>query len=313
MFPHQLYRKTKQWHEPTIWGGKKVLSPAHNEMCRLPHAKLMAAENGNIASRVMVLANPMEKMGYFTLFDTVQNEEAVRCLMREALSWWKKQGVQKVIGPIAPTPVDLGGGILCEGFDEAPAFQDGWNFPYYAEYLEACGFVTESEWLAYRMNRNRFNREKYRRAAEWVSKRFDCTVRNDLLRTPRIYADAICEIMDGEIDSEAASRLVHRLLPHAAEGLCPVVYVQEKPAAFLLTVRKKGERARIVTMWVRKPWRRMGLTAVLFDAVADHMERRNEYEMDASQVNADNAASRMSIEAAGGRIIHRYKICESEI
>ncbi len=313
MFSHRLYRGVAQWHEPTVWGGKKVISPAHNEMCRLPHAKLMAVENGTIVARVMVMADPIAKRGYFSLFDAMRNEEAVRCLMREAFSWWRNQGVREVVGPIAPTPVDLGGGILCEGFEEIPAFQDGYNFPYYGEYTQKCGFVTESEWLAYRMDMSRFKREKYRRAAEWVSKRFDCAVRNDLIRMPRAYAEAICEIMDGEIGRETANRLVHRLLPHAADSLCPVVYVKGKPAAFLLTVRKKGERARIVTVWVKKAWRRLGLTVVLFDDVADCMERLGEREIDASLVHSDNAASRMGIESAGGRVIHRYRIYQSEI
>jgi len=143
-FSHDLYSKCAYWREPVVWGGRRVLSPSFNEMCRLPHALLMAADGKKILARAMIGIIPASGKGFFAMFDAVENAAAVRCLTDEMTRWMRGQGVCEAVGPIAPVPLDLGGGVLCGGCDEAAPLSDAYNYPYYMRCRRECGFRGES-------------------------------------------------------------------------------------------------------------------------------------------------------------------------
>lgn len=285
---------------------RKALDPRRNELLWSPHALMMATEKGRILARV--LTGVVAGKGYFALFDAQPCEEAAERLMGAVVEWQRRNGAASLVGPIAPTPVDLGGGVLVEGFEEPAAFADRYNAPHYGAYLEQIGFEMDSEWLTYRMETARFDKGKYAKIAEWTKRRFGLSVRCDLTRQPRALADAMRRVMGHEIDREAMNRLLGEMEKLLARGLCPVVFSGGKPVGFLLTLQKRRDaRPRIVTMWVSEEWRRMGVTAVLFDEFVRQADRLGISEADASQIRSDNAPSGKSIEAAGGRVIHRYK------
>lgn len=303
-FSHELYRDEANWAEPKVWGGRRVLDAGRNELMRTPHVLLMAMENGKPLARVLTGCAGGE--GYFSMFDAHPCGEAVKRMMDEAAAWQRSMGSRSLFGPIAPTPVDLGGGILCEGFGEAAAYGDAYNAPYYGRLLEECGFAAAEEWLSYRAEADRFDRERYKKAAVRIGERFGLSVRRDLTQSPRELAAAVGSVMGNE--GEMMNRLIGRMEKELADGLCPVVCADGNPVGFLLTIiGRRGRIPRIVTMWVHEKWRRKGVTALIFDAFMDETEKRGITCADASLVNEDNEASRKSVEAAGGREIRRYR------
>ena len=304
-FSHRLYAGNARWNEPDVWQGRKVLSPKHNELMRLPHILLMAVEDGKILAR-MLTGIAAGDQGYFALFDAEPNGEAVRVLMEAAEAWQRARGSRRLVGPIAPTMADIGGGVLHDGFEEPAAFCDAYHAEYYAGLLEQCGFEPCSEWLAYRIELSSFDRTRYRRAADWAKRRFGYEVEQGLSRGPRALAQTVCSVMEGEVAQEDANRLVGRIFPSLSPDFCPVAVRENHPVGFLLTLEKRGIRPRIVSLWVRKEWRGKGVTAALFDDLAQAAERRGIMSMDGSMIHSDNIASRLGAERAGGSVIHRY-------
>jgi GNAT superfamily N-acetyltransferase len=201
---------------------------------------------------------------------------------------------------------------LCDGFKNKGAFADCFNAEYYDEYLQSCGFEIESEWLAYRIDiMERFDREKYRRAAEWLCARFGYTVDIQIAGRKREYCEAVSRVMDiGQ--RQYMERVMDILMPFLEKTLCPVVFVGDEPVGFLLTIRKKSKEKhpqtpRIVTLWVHEKWRRKGVTALLFDCAARQAEAMGLTVIDASLIQKEKTASRLGAENAGGRVTHRYR------
>jgi len=303
-FSHRLYRSDTRWEEPAVWQGRRVLLPAYNELLRFPHAFLTATENGRILARMLMGYNGQK--GYFALFDACSREDAVRKMFDEAVVWLKEQGATSLCGPVAPTMIDLGGGILRKGFEAVAPFNDAYNAEYYGDYLERYGFGIESEWLAYRVDLTAFDRKKYRDISERLKKRSGYNVDNGLAENPRKLAEVLCHVMEGEIDCESANRLIGRLHPFVCPALCPVAMLGGDPIGFLLTIRKNAARPRIVNLWVKQRFRRRGITALLFDSFAREADLLGVMEADASMVSKDNLASRLGVELAGGEVTHYY-------
>lgn len=300
-FSHRLYKETVQWREPVVWSGRRVLSPAGNEVMSLPHALLAAHENGRMQARAMVGYSGSE--GFFTLFDACDNRQAIGILMDTAVEWLRARGIKRLFGPIAPTPVDLGGGVLCEGFGEAAALMDAYNAPYYGKHLEAYGFRKEVEWQGWRLSAERFRRDRYKNTAEWVKKRFRLSV--CVGESPRRLAEAL-QAVCGNVEKEQAVRIVERLGRRLDARLCPVAYSGNRPVGIMLSAYESGQRPRILTLWISEGWRRTGVTSILFDAFMDGMERLGIDEADASLIRSDNIASVIGVKAAGGILVKRY-------
>ncbi len=317
LFSHDLYRNDSMWREPEIWKGNAVLSSRTNELLRNKHTLLVAVENGRILARVLTgvrvaVGADEEPEGFFTMFDAVPRKDAVQALVDEMKAWQHRQGTKCIIGPIAPIPADLGSGVLVAGFETA-VFNDCFNAPYYDEYLTACGFETESEWLAYRVNiMEQFDREKYRRTAEMLSRRFECRIDEHIIKRPRLYTSAVCEVMGLSEAKEHMNRVMSWIMPFVEPRLCPMVFDKDnKPIGFLLTIRKHPQPPRIVTLWVHEKWRRKGITALLFDHAARAAQSLNIDQIDASQIRADNMASKLGVENVGGKVMRccrQYKL-----
>lgn len=304
-FGERLYANDPKWAQPALWSGRTLFSSESNALLKHPHVFLMAVENGCALARIM--AGTVNGKGYFAMFDAQNRPDAVRMLVREMREWQKMNGSGNVIGPIAPTEVDIGGGVLTSGFNEAAAYGDAYNAPYYCDLLEMAGLTESDECLVYRVNLCDYEGERYRRGSDWASERYGYEVRTDLVKRPRELVRAICEIMGNETDERTMSRLIGSVHQKLAKEMCPVVFVSGRPVGYILTLRGKMGRARVVTMWVHEKWRRKGVTAVLFHTVAEGMKQLDMCELDASWVHAANQLSRKSIENAGGQVIHRYK------
>jgi len=182
------------------------------------------------------------------------------------------------------------------------------NMPYYGELLEKSGWGIAAERLVYRISLERLDREKYRRIAEWAIRRFGYAVRNDLSKTPRELAGAVCEIVEEDAVSEEMNRMIGAVCSELIPDMCPVVFAEDEPVGVLLTIGKRENRARITTLWVKKAWRGKGVQALLFDSAAEAMERNGMTEADASWIDAENRASCLGAEGAGGWRVRRYRL-----
>lgn len=284
--------------------------PARDEDALTQKYVLFMAVNGRRdASRIMTGVDANGN-GYFSLFDAIPDKQSVGNMLDSVLEWQRRNGGTRLIGPISPHVLDLEPGILKSGFEETPAFGDRFNPPYYGEYLEQYGFEVESERLAYRIRMEEFDGERYRIAAERIAYRKRLKTL-DLASSPQMMAQALYEIMEGELPGQVASiKIIEQLYPFLANGMCPAVFDLDTGEAvgILIAVSdwRRGKPVRIVNLWVREKWRGRGTVVMLLDAFMREARRRNLMEVDASFVESENLSSQMMLERLRGRVIHRY-------
>jgi len=162
------------------------------------HTFFMVFENGKPLARVLVGIN--EKMnlkkniktGYFSYFEAINSTEAVKCLMDQAINWLKKQGINRLIGPLYPNDDVDNRGLLIEGFDSPPVLMTSYNPTYYQQLLEEYGFKKDADFFAYYCDDFDMARARVDKIASFAMKKYHFKVdRVDLKQVDREIRDIL--------------------------------------------------------------------------------------------------------------------------
>ena len=86
----------------------------------------------------------------FTRFDCEDNAETAKALFDAVENWAKEQGMQELVGPLGYSDLEREG-LLIEGFDYLSTFEEQYNYPYYADLIEGCGYEKDVDWLEQRL------------------------------------------------------------------------------------------------------------------------------------------------------------------
>jgi len=156
-FAWEIYQDDANWVAPLKSDLLKIFLGADisKKLDYGPHTFFMVFENGEPLARVLVGIN--EKMnlkknikaGYFSYFETINSTKVVKCLMGYAINWLKKQGINRLIGPLYPNDDVDNRGLLIEGFDSPPVLMTSYNPTYYQKLLEEYGFKKDADFFAY--------------------------------------------------------------------------------------------------------------------------------------------------------------------
>ncbi len=128
---------------------KKDKNPAF-EHCESQY--WLALEDGKIVGRVAAIINWLQKKedgkqcGRFGWLDFIDDRKVSTKLFEVAEKWLKNKGVQVVQGPLGFSDMDLEG-LLIEGFEEIGTQSTLYNAPYYAQHIEAAGYVKDVDWI----------------------------------------------------------------------------------------------------------------------------------------------------------------------
>ncbi|HNC39487.1 MAG TPA: hypothetical protein PK492_08980, partial [Chitinophagaceae bacterium] len=98
-----------------------------------------------------------------------------RLLLKTVEEWGKKQGMEKVQGPLGFTDMDLEG-MLVEGFDEISTQAVIYNFPYYPIHLEKFEYLKEVDWVQYKIKVPEQIPDKILRISELVKAKYGLRV-----------------------------------------------------------------------------------------------------------------------------------------
>ena len=111
----------------------------------------MVESNGETLGRIAVLRNNLycahhhQDVGFFYLFESVDDYKVSSQLFNAAIDWCQKHHVKRIIGPkgfIRNNCV----GLLIKGFEHMPATGITYNLPYYESLIENAGFVKETDY-----------------------------------------------------------------------------------------------------------------------------------------------------------------------
>lgn len=177
-FPYAHYAGHPFWVAPLRMDQAKALDPKKNPFFEHGAAALFLAERGGeVVGRIAAIENGehlkkyADGNGFFGFFEAVEDYAVAEALLDAAAGWLRGRGLTGVRGPTNPSMNDTSG-LLVEGFDREPAILMPYNPPYYVDFLERYGFERAMTMWAYYVHEAYVNKEKLRRGAELVFRRY---------------------------------------------------------------------------------------------------------------------------------------------
>lgn len=177
-FQNRLYRDCPVY-VPSLDGDQRrtlTCSPALDYCSQ----KLLLARDarGNVVGRCAAIINPRYNERYgthrmrFGWMDYIDDVEVARALFDEAIAWGRSQGMTQIHGPMGYNTM-YKQGMVVEGFDSMPQFNNLYNFDYYPRIVESLGFRKEADWVQYRFPADQGVPERLERMSRLLMERYN--------------------------------------------------------------------------------------------------------------------------------------------
>jgi hypothetical protein len=353
---YNIYRDDPLWVAPLLADLTRVFT---DENPLFQHATMqlwVARRDGRDVGRIAGIIDdnynrdPKDHAAFFGFYECVNEEQTARTLFAAVFEWTRRNGLQRMLGPMNPTTNDECG-LLVEGFDSSPVFMMTYNPRYYIPQVEAEGFRKAKDLLAFHMDLAAIPMERLLRIGGKVKERnpglrfrpiLRKTLAQDILKVKEVYNAAwqanwgFVPMTDAEVDFMAA-----RLKPLLMEGLIWLAEAGTEPVGFLLALPdynvalqplkgklltprlagflpyllgwKRPTRTRVLTLGVKEKYRSRGLeTAMLVEGLKVGFDA-GVRESEASWILEDNVMMCRMLQAIGGRPYKRYRIYEKMI
>ena len=146
--PRRLYRNDPNWVCPLDASIRAVFDPAQNPLFREGEAVRWVVRDaaGTVVGRIAAFYNreqaaiEEQPTGGCGFFESVDSQEVADLLFDAARMWLAERGMEAMDGPINFGPRDAWWGLLVEGFEFQPLYENPYNPPYYQALFEHYGF-----------------------------------------------------------------------------------------------------------------------------------------------------------------------------
>jgi len=176
-FPYKLFKGNAYWVPPLRMDEFHALQAEKNPAFEFCDVKLwLAYRDGEIVGRIAGIINHRyietwnHNAARFGWIDFIDDPEVASLLLNTVEAWARDHGIQDMIGPMGFTDFDANG-LLIEGYEELSTFGAGYNFPYYATYIEKNGYGKEIDYVEFQVTTANIIPEKVKRIAQIVAQR----------------------------------------------------------------------------------------------------------------------------------------------
>ncbi|MBD3402772.1 N-acetyltransferase [candidate division GN15 bacterium] len=183
-YPNRLYADEPNYVAPLITERLEFFDKDKNPFYRTATTKLfLAVREGEVVGRCATCINyrhnefHMEKTGFFGFFDTPDDYDIARPLLKVAMITLKKAGMEKMRGPMNfSTNHEIG--FLVDGFDKPPMVMMPYNQPHQPRLAEQFGMKKVMDVLAHRLDKDADISPRVLATVEKLMKRSRITVRS---------------------------------------------------------------------------------------------------------------------------------------
>jgi len=356
-FPYDLYRGDPNWVPPLEMERRDFLDPKKNPWFQFGVAELfLARRDGKVVGRIAGVVDPRynefhgSNLGFFGMFESINDEAVARGLFDAASAWLKAQGFPEMLGPLNFS-TNYECSVLVEGFEASPAVMMAYNPRYYPALYEACGFMKAKDLWAFDIASSQPPPEKVVRVAERIRQRSGVVVRPvrmsdfaaEVQRIKDIYNAAwennwgFVPMTEAEFDHMAKD-----MKPLVVPELLLIAEVKGEPVAFSMTIpdanyalkaaggrltrfglpiglvklafaARRIRRLRLITLGIKSGFRRQGLDAILYLDTITTARRLGYSGGEVSWTLEDNHLVNRAIESMGGVRSKTYRIYQRPI
>ena len=350
--PWKIYKDSPHWVPPLIRDVKFKLNREKHPFFEFARMKLFIVENENeIVGRVAAIVNDRhnefhnEKLGFFGMFESVDDVETARLLYTAAEEWCRKEGMERILGPVNLSTNDECG-FLLEGFDLDPAVMMPYTLEYYLILSEECGYKKAKDLYAY------FKGEvgvvdRITKLVERVKRKEDVVVRpldmKNFKRDVEIIKDvynAAWELNWGFVPMTPAEMdlMAKELKPIAEPELVLFAEVKGEPVGLAITLpdlnfvlkklngklgpiqllkflyyKRKIKGLRSIIFGLKKEYRLTGINVVLYYETEVRGAKLGYDSCEMSWNLEDNDMINRFDEAVGGKLYKKYRLYEKSL
>ena len=146
--PKKIYKGNPYWVCPFDSSIKAVFDPSKNKLFNDGEAIRWVARNadGECVGRIAAFYDKTHAYGYEQptggcgFFEAIDDQELANRLFDAARDWLTQRGMEAMDGPVNFGSRDAWWGLLVEGYEYQPLFENPYNPPYYKELFENYGF-----------------------------------------------------------------------------------------------------------------------------------------------------------------------------
>lgn len=355
-FPWKIYADNPYWVPPLIIDRKDFFNKRKNPFYRFAETRLFIAyHNGEPVGRIATCINRshnefhQEKVGFFGFFECIKEYEVAHRLLKVAMIYLKKAGMEVMRGPCNfSTNHEVG--LLTNAFDSSPMVMMTYNPPYYAEYLEQFGLKKIKDLLAFRIDHYDVDNERIQRLIARLRERSGAVVRkinmrdfnNEILRVIKVYNEA-WEHNWGfvPLSEDEFIHIAKDMKMILDPDLALFAEVEGEPAGFALAlpdinivlkklngrllpfgifrllwdmkVRKKVKEARVLTAGVVRKYQKRGIDSVFFYDLWHNAMKNGYHTGEMSWILEDNHVMVQAAEALGGKAYKTYRIYQTPL
>ncbi|RKX20714.1 MAG: N-acetyltransferase [Candidatus Zixiibacteriota bacterium] len=352
-YPNKLYKDDPNYVYPLLSERKEFFDFKNNPFYKTAKVKLfLATRDKKVVGRIATCINfnhneyHSEQTGFFSFFDCPDDYEIASNLLKVALITLKKEGMEKMRGPINFS-TNHECGFLVDGFDAPPVLMMTYNQPYLPRLAEKFGLKKAMDLLAYEIDGRKGIPERIQKVLVKLEKKKDITLRsinmkdfdNEILRIHKVYNDAwqynwgfvpmekeefihTAKDMKQIVEPDLVSIAEYKGTPIGFSLALPdinqaLIYLKGKLFPFGLLkllwhtkIKNKLNRTRIITFGVVPDFQKRGIDMLLFNRTFINGTSRGLYMGELSWILESNELMCHGAEQMGGHIYKRYRIVE---
>lgn len=354
--PWKIYADDPNWVPPLISAQKDLLNKKKNPFFRYADVKFFIARHaGGNVGRIAAILNRNhnefheEKVGFFGFFESINEYEVARKLLKTAMINLKRDGMEKMRGPVnLSTNYEVG--ALIDAFDQPPVVNMTYNPKYYLDFYEKFGFAKIKDLLAYKITKEDEPPERMVRIAEKVREKENINIRTvnmkkfdeELKVINQIYNSAwsrnwgfipvpddefvhiakdmrqivdpdlvlIAEVNGNPIGFSLTLPNVYQILPYANGHLFPLGMFK---LLWHSKVKNKIDSVRIITLGIEHDYQKRGIDALFYLETYRRGAAKGYQWGEMSWILEDNTLMNRAAQMLGGKRYKTYRIYEQSL
>ncbi len=337
--PYELYKNDK-YYVPFMENDlyKTLIKLIINDKT---YKALLVEESGKYVGRILYTVGPskqlnLDKCGYFSHFECINNNECAKLLFDEMINELKKDKITHIEGTFFPFDQDNRRGIQISGFNDEPMILTSYNKEYYQDLFVANGFDKDFDTIAYKHIYEEYDFNRVSKIKDRLEKMAGISIKKANFKDIDNEIKAIHSIMEqatNDIIFQEAPTLeeIHSivngwksflwddliLIARNKENNKPVGFVMAIPNFYYVFRKMKGKinpislikmlyyknkisSMRIMLQYVIPEYQNKGVNYLLYNELFVTSQSRGIHYVESGTIMENNKASRQNVEKAGG-------------
>lgn len=301
---------------------------------------LVIEKNNKYIARLLITVHyskqlNLKECGYFSMFESINDNECVKLLFDEAIKILKKQNITHLEGTFYPYDQDKRRGIQITGFNDEPQIFTSYNKEYYQNLLEEYGFKKDFDTFAYKHNFNDYDFKRVEKIKERLLNKVNIKIEkanfkqinreiNDIHQIMKLATNDI--IFQEAPTIEELESIVKNWKNFLWNDLIIIARTKEnKPIGFVMAIpnyyfvfrkmkgklnpvslikmlyyKNKIKSMRIMLQYVIPEYQNKGINFLLYNELFINSKKHKINYVESGTIMENNIQSRLNTEKAGG-------------